>query len=64
VYKTGKAGKGNSTRARDARAKELELAGLNMERDLAGYIQKPFAPPELLVGIETALRRRGKAEIG
>jgi CheY-like chemotaxis protein len=54
---------GISARPRDARAKELELAGLDMERDLAGYIQKPFAPSELLVVIEAALRGRGKAEI-
>jgi two-component system phosphate regulon response regulator PhoB len=55
---------GVSARARDARAKELELAGLDMERDLDGYVQKPFAPQELLEVIEAALRKRGKAEIG
>jgi CheY-like chemotaxis protein len=55
---------GISARPRDARAKELELAGLDMERDLAGYIQKPFGPQELLEVIEAALRKRGKAEIG
>ena len=54
---------GISARPRDARAKELKLAGLDMERDLAGYIQKPFGPHELLVVIEAALHRRGKAEI-
>ena len=51
---------GISAKPRYARAKELELAGLNMERDLAGYIQKPFGPHELLVVIEAALRKRGK----
>jgi len=55
---------GISARPRDARAKELELAGLDMERDLDGYVQKPFAPQELFVVIEAALRKRRKAEIG
>jgi two-component system alkaline phosphatase synthesis response regulator PhoP len=55
---------GISARPRDARAKELKLAGLDIERDLAGYIQKPFAPQELVVVIEAALRKRGKAGIG
>jgi two-component system alkaline phosphatase synthesis response regulator PhoP len=55
---------GISAKPRDARAKELELAGLDMERDLAGYIQKPFGPQELLEAIEAALRKQGKAEIG
>jgi two-component system alkaline phosphatase synthesis response regulator PhoP len=54
---------GISARPRDARAKELESAGLDMERALAGYIQKPFGPQELLVIIKAALRKRGEAEI-
>jgi two-component system alkaline phosphatase synthesis response regulator PhoP len=49
---------GVSARARDARAKELELAGMDMDRDLDGYIEKPFGPHELLEVIEAALRRR------
>jgi CheY-like chemotaxis protein len=55
---------GISARPRDARAKELELAGLDMERDLAGYIQKPFGPHELLEVIEAILRKQEKAEVG
>jgi CheY-like chemotaxis protein len=51
---------GISARARDARAKELELAGMDIERDLDGYIEKPFGPQELLEVIEAALRKREK----
>lgn len=50
---------GISARARDARAKELELAGMDMD-DLDGYIEKPFGPQGLLEVIEAALRKRGK----
>jgi CheY-like chemotaxis protein len=55
---------GISARPRGARAEELETAGMDMERDLDGYIQKPLGPQELLEVIEAALRKRGKAEIG
>lgn len=51
---------GISARARDARAKELELANMDIERDLNGYIERPFGPQELLEVIEAALRKRGK----
>jgi CheY-like chemotaxis protein len=54
---------GISARVRGARAKELELAGLDMDRDLDGYVQKPFGPQELLEVIEAALHKQGKAEI-
>jgi DNA-binding response OmpR family regulator len=55
---------GISARPRDVRAKELELAGLDMEHDLDGYVQKPFGPQELLATIEAALRKRGETETG
>jgi CheY-like chemotaxis protein len=52
---------GVSARPRDGRAEEMKLAGLDLERDLAGYVTKPFGPFELLVAVETALTKHGKA---
>ena len=51
---------GVSARARDARAEELELAGMDIERDLDGYVEKPFGPQNLLEVIEAALRKPKK----
>jgi DNA-binding response OmpR family regulator len=51
---------GVSARARDARAEELRLAGLDIDCDLEAYVQKPFGPHELLEAIEAVLRKHGK----
>ena len=51
---------GISGGARDARAKQLEQVGLDIDRDLDGYLQKGFGLDELLGTIETILKKRGK----
>jgi CheY-like chemotaxis protein len=44
---------------RDTRARQLEQVGLDIDRDLDGYIQKPFEPGELLDLVEALLTKRG-----
>ena len=46
---------GVSARPREIRAEELKQAGFDIDRDLAGYITKPFGPSELLNAVEAAL---------
>jgi CheY-like chemotaxis protein len=52
---------GISARPRDPRADEMKQAGLDFERDLAGYVTKPFSPFQLVEAVETALTKHGKA---
>ncbi len=49
---------GISAGARDARAEQLKRVDLDMERDLDGYLTKPFEPLELLDAIAEVLARR------
>ena len=51
---------GVSAGARETRAQQLKSLGLDFERDLDGYITKPFSPIELLTAVETILERYGK----
>jgi CheY-like chemotaxis protein len=51
---------GVSAGPRDLRAAQLRRFGLDLERDLAGYLRKPYGPQELLEAVEGALRRHGK----
>jgi CheY-like chemotaxis protein len=44
---------------RDTRAEQLEQVGLDIDRDLDGYVRKPFEPRELLDTIEAILTKRG-----
>jgi CheY-like chemotaxis protein len=52
---------GVSARPRDLRAEEMRQAGLDLERDLAGYVTKPYGPFDLLEAVEAALTKHGKA---
>jgi CheY-like chemotaxis protein len=52
---------GVSARPRDPRAEEMKRVGLDLERDLAGYVTKPYSPFELLEAVEAALTKHGKA---
>jgi CheY-like chemotaxis protein len=52
---------GVSARPRDRRAEEMKQAGLDLDRDLAGYVTKPFGPFELLEAVEAALTKHGKS---
>jgi len=45
---------------RGLRAEQLEEYGLNIDRDLAGYLQKPFDPWQLLETVETILRQHSR----
>ncbi len=42
-------------------AAEMKQAGYDPDRDLAGYVTKPFSPFELLKAVEAALTRHAKA---
>lgn len=46
--------------SRDMRSEQLSQVGLDLDRDLAGFVHKPFGPAELIDAIETALREQGK----
>ncbi len=52
---------GVSARPRDLRTEEMKQVGLDLERDLAGYVTKPYGPLELLEAVEAALTKYGKA---
>jgi CheY-like chemotaxis protein len=45
--------------ARENRAEQLERVGLDVDRDLDGYVRKPFEPKELLDTVEAILTKRG-----
>lgn len=51
---------GISAGARDMRAKQLKQVGLDIDRDLDGYLQKPFRPGDLLDIVESILEKRSK----
>jgi len=44
----------------EACAEGLRRVGLDIDRDLAGFVCKPFSPSELVDVIETILRKHGK----
>jgi CheY-like chemotaxis protein len=44
--------------AREARARQAARVGLDLERDLVGFVNKPFGPHELLEAVGEALDRR------
>ena len=48
-----------SAGSRDTRIEQFELAGLDMDHDLDGYVTKPFGPRELLDAIADVLIRHG-----
>ena len=48
---------GISAGPRDMRARQLESMGLDIDRDLAGYLTKPASPIEVLDVVEAALQR-------
>ena len=52
---------GVAARPRDPRAEEMKCVGLDLERDLAGYVTKPFSPFEILDAVEAALTKHGKS---
>ena len=43
----------------EMRSEQLEAAGLDIERDLVGFMRKPFSPVELVEGIKSALKALG-----
>ncbi|MCP4544798.1 MAG: response regulator [Chloroflexi bacterium] len=49
---------GISAGPRDTRAAQLEQVGLDMDRDLDGYTQKPFISIDLLDMVEAILTKR------
>jgi two-component system phosphate regulon response regulator PhoB len=51
---------GISAGPREFRAYQLKSAGLDIERDLDGYVTKPFAALELVEAIAAALIRRSR----
>jgi CheY-like chemotaxis protein len=52
---------GISARPRDVRTEEMKQVGLDIERDLACYVTKPYSPFEILNAVEVALTKHGKA---
>jgi DNA-binding response OmpR family regulator len=48
----------------EARAEQLKQLGLDFDRDLAGYIGKPFEPAELLDTVEAILEGGSKPSPG
>ncbi len=46
--------------ARDLWAEGMKRLGLDPDRDLAGYVTKPFGPFEVLEAVSTALIKHGK----
>ena len=51
---------GISAGPRDMRARQLESMGLDIERDLVGYLTKPFGPIELLDVVEATLQKHAR----
>jgi two-component system phosphate regulon response regulator PhoB len=45
----------------DFRRKRFKEVGLDFERDVDGYITKPFGPAELIIAVEAILEQYGKA---
>lgn len=45
---------------RRVRAWQMQQAGLDLEADLAGFINKPFTPGDLMEAVEAILVRYGK----
>jgi CheY-like chemotaxis protein len=43
--------------SRDTRAEQLERVGLDIDRDLDGYVRKPFRPRDLLDTVEAILAK-------
>lgn len=39
----------------------MKCVGLDLDRDLAGYVTKPFSPFEILDAVEAALTKHGKS---
>lgn len=52
---------GISAGNKDTHAEQLRQIGLDIDRDLDGYIQKPFTMVELLEAIEAILIKHGKS---
>ncbi len=50
-----------ASRERDPWAEAVKRAGLDPDRDVAGYVTKPYSPFELLDAVEAALIKHGKA---
>ena len=51
---------GVSAGPRDMRAEQARRIGLDLDRDLDGYLTKPFGQGELLDAIEAALKKHSK----
>jgi CheY-like chemotaxis protein len=46
--------------SREMRTEQLKQVGLDIDRDLVGFVQKPFGPSELIDAIEAILTKHGK----
>lgn len=51
---------GVSAGRREIRAEQLKRMGMDIDRDLEDYFQKPYGPMELLEAVEVVLKRNGK----
>jgi CheY-like chemotaxis protein len=51
---------GVSAGPRKTRAEQLKGLGIDIDRDLEDYVQKPYGPMELLEAVEAVLKRTGK----
>lgn len=51
---------GISAGPKDMRARQLKAMGLDIDRDLDGYVTKPYGPIELLDAVAAALTKRSK----
>ena len=45
---------------KDLRTRQLKQFGLDIDRDLAGYLKKPFTGADLLDTVESVLEKQGK----
>jgi CheY-like chemotaxis protein len=50
-----------AARERDPWVEAVKRAGLDPDRDVAGYVTKPYGPFEIVDAVEAALTRHGKA---
>ncbi len=50
-----------AARVSDQLAEVVKQAGFDPDRDVAGYVTKPFSPFEILDAVSTALTKHGKA---